>query len=45
MRQLGKALTVSCDCELLRGFFGVVIPLFLQGGCAFLCVFRMVLLW
>ena len=42
MRQLGKVLAVSCDCELLRG---VVIPLFLQGGCAFLCVFRMVLLW
>ena len=31
MRQLGKALTTRCDCEFVWDFFGVVIPLFLQG--------------
>jgi hypothetical protein len=40
MRQLGKALTVSGDGEFFAGFFfGVVMPLFLQGvvrSCAFL---------
>ena len=36
MRQLGKALTVNFDYELLRDFFGVLRPLFLQGVGRFL---------
>jgi hypothetical protein len=39
LRQLGKALTVSRDCEFFAGiFFGVVIPHFYRGvarSCAF----------
>jgi hypothetical protein len=48
MRQLGKALTVNFDYELLRDFFGVVRPLFLQGVvrfCAFFGWFFVVKTW